>query len=297
MGLFDKMNTDGTGSTGTFVQGALAFAKLDLNSIFKQAIPAAVAWITYAGQFFSDVFGHSDCNDQDRVLVERFQEQIPYMMTLLVKQGYYDQSIADYIGEDQHNILQAIAEMGRPHYAHPCNELIYPARLLFTILFGVRITNSNFLDALDRGVSDYYTAAGSLGSDIPRIAVQRAVMLKQKYFPSSTYNTQQWDLNKFQEWPLVAPVPDPETTGKLYTGEFLGINVVDGMILGDPIPDVQEAINALDPNYIKPLTQPITVATGNLVDKIISFVKTNPLQAAAVGAALWFAWSEIEDNN
>lgn len=304
MGLFDNISSNakypGDPSKATkdsmVIQEVLAFAKLDLNTVFKMLVPAMVLWFKRAAYMWSDWFGHQDCNDQDRVLVERFRDQIPYMMTFLVKEGIMDSSIGDWIGEDQQNIIDAISHIGRPKGAHPCNELIHPARLLFTILFGVRITNSNFLDALDNGVDAYYEAAGWLGSDMPRIAVERAVALKQKYFPSSTYNTKQWDLNIFQRWPLVAPVPDPETPDKLFTGEFMNVNIVDGLVVGTAaVPDVQEAIKELDPNYVKPITA--SADTGSLLDKIISFVKTDPVRAAAVGAALWFAWTEVETND
>ncbi len=316
MGLFDKISTDGTGTTATFTQQAKAFATMDLNSIIKMAGQGITDLITNAVRFFSDVFGSSDCNDQDRVLVERFQEQIPGMYTLLVDLGYYDQSIADYIGADQHNIIPAIAEMGRPHGAHPCNELLYPARLMFTILFGVRMTNSNFLDALDRGVDDYYAAAGWMGQDIPRNAVERAVMLKQQFFPSSTYNTRQWDMNKFQEWPLVAPIPDPVTPGQLYTGEFLGVKVVNGMAIGDPIPDVQDYVNALDPRTgwlklrpgsgIIPIgdlpTVPTNTALTNQVPSTtsgsgpIAWAKTHPLETIGIIALVAIVASEVFDD-
>lgn len=302
MGLFDNIGADSRNpyaypkdpsevhTTGYVIKEVVTFGTLNLNGIFKMLVPAMALWLRRAALMFSDWFGHQDCNDQDKVLVERFTEQIPGMFEFLIHEGFYDDSILEAIEKHPEGVF----DFGRPHGAHPCNELIGPARLLFTILFGVRITNSNFLDALDLGVDDYYAAAGDLGSDIPRIAVERAVALKQKYFPSSTYNTKLWDLNIFQKWPLVAFVPDPEEVGKLYTGEFMGVNIVNGVALGTAVPDVQEAINQLDPNYVKPVVQPIA-DTGNIFDKIISFVKTDPLKAAAVGAALWFVWDEDEN--
>lgn len=247
MGLFDKISTDGTGSYVTFTQQAKAFASMDLNAIAKMASQGVIDLINNAVAFFSDVFGRSDCNDQDRVLVERFCDQIPGMYSLTSDLGYWDSSIGNRYREVQNNpgdLRYFLEQMGRPKGASPCNELIGPARTMFTILFGIRMTNSNFLDALNYGVDNYYQAAGWHGEDIPRNAVERAVYLVQNFFPGSSYNAYQWDMNKFQEYPLVAPIPDPFEPGKLFTGEFLGVSVVNGMAIGDPVPDVQEYANA-----------------------------------------------------
>ncbi len=292
MGLFDKQNTDGTGSTGLFLQEVVTFAKLDLNGFFKMAIPAAVSFITNAISFFGDVFGQKDCNYQDSTLVERFIDQIPGMWLLMVDLGYEDESIREPLEEGK--ILE-VMQFGRPRGAHPCNELIYPARLLMTVLFGVRITNDQYLDALDSGVDAYY-ASGPNTWDIPRSAVERAVMLKQKYFPISTYNTKQWDLNKFQQFPLVAPVPDPIEPGKLFTGEFLGLKILNGKVIGTPIPDIEGYTKALESG--KPYIAPGATGTdtGSMIDKIISFVKTDPLKAVVVAAAVLYAVYEIEEN-
>lgn len=289
MGLFDKMNKDGTGSTGTFIQGVMMFAKLDLNGIFRSAIPAVVGWFIYAGKFFKDVFGKSYCNDQDRQLVERFRDQIPGMFQLLSKQGYWDISYYDALVADPDVIYPMIQHTDMPKGSFPCNDLIYPARLLFTILFGVRIINQHFLDGLQSGVTGYYNAAGPWGTDIPINAVERAVMLKQTFFRDYMYNRQQWDLNKFQEFPLVAPVPDPMTVGKLYTGDFLGIKIVDGYATGDIIPDIQELLNPTDTPVVVP------VNNESPLDKIISFVKANPIPALGIAALLGVAYYEDEN--
>lgn len=321
MGLFDKVSTDGTGTTATFTQQAAAFAKMDLNSIFKMAGQGVTDLVTNAISFFSDVFGHSDCNDQDRVLVERFMEQIPGMALLLSELGYLDSSIGDALRSDPNNIY-GFMQLGRPKGAHPCNELLYPARLLLGILFGVRMTNSNYLDALGRGVDDYY-AAGANTWDIPRNAVERAVSLRQQFFPDSTYNTQQWDLNKFQDFPLVAPIPDPVEPGVLYTGEFLGVTVVNGMAIGDPIPDIDRYTQLLDPRTgiikLKPggtinitdlpdLPDTITdgdgtvpgngtgTGDGDIFSKGITWAKAHPLETIGIVALIALAVSELVDD-
>lgn len=316
MGLFDKVSTDGTGNTNLFIQQAVAFAKLDLNTLFKMSAQGVSDLITNAISFFDDVFGHSDCNDQDRVLVERFMEQIPGMAMLLSDLGYLDSSIAQSLKDDP-NRIYSFMKLGRPKGAHPCNELLYPARLLFTILFGVRIYNSNFLDALERGVDDYYASGTTNLWDIPRNAVERAVMLRQQFFPGSTYNTEQWDLNRFQEFPLVAPVPDPIEPGVLYTGEFLGVKIVNGMVIGDPIPDVQDYIDAFDngwirrfpssgimdirtlPTLVKPTstsTTTNTTGTGTSTGGMLTWVKAHPLETVGLIALLAIVASNVLDD-
>lgn len=287
MGLFDKVSTDGTGTTGTFIQSVVAFAKLDLNYAFKNAGAAVVSIVTNAIALFRDVFGQKDCNDQDAVLVERFTEQIPGMFLMLSELGYYDESIRDWLKSDPNAIYDAMG-FGRPKGAHPCNELLYPARLLFTILFGVRMTNSNYLDALAKDVDSYY-AAGQNTWDIPRNAVERAVFLRKTFFSPSTENKELWDLNKFQEYPLVAPIPDPIQPGVLYTGEFLGVQVVNGMAVGDPIPDI--GINT------GTNTETNSSLNDTRIQKLISYAKAHPMQVVAAAAAIAFAYYEIESDD
>lgn len=323
MGLFDNQSSDHTGTTQLFTQQAQAFAKLDLNTVFKMGGQAISTMIDDAVKTFKQLFGHSDCNDQDRVLVERFIDQIPGMAILLSDLGYLDPSVGDQYRKwenDPAKIAYIMEQMGRPRGPEPCNSLLGPARLIWTILFGVRITNSNFLDALDRGVDDYYNAAGNNGSDIPRKAVERAVMLKQNFYPSSTYNKVQWDLNHFQDWPLVAPVPDPDNIGVLYSGQFMGVTVVNGRVIGDPIPDVQAYVNTIprvkpgtiiDLHNLPSLNLPGTGSQqdlqqqqqqlqqgqgGDLLQIGIQWAKSHPLQTVGIFAALAFAIAElIED--
>lgn len=316
MGLFDKVSTDGTGSTAIFTQQAAAFAKMDLNSIFKMSVQGVTDLITNALNFFHDVFGHSDCNDQDRVLVERMWDQIPGMALLLSDLGYLDSTIGDSFRKDPNNIYRFMSETGRPKGAEPCNSLLPVARTLLTILFGVRIVNSNFLDALDNSPDAYYSAGGGWVTDIPRNAVERAVMLKQQFFPISTYNTKQWDMNKFQEFPLVAPVPDPLNVGKLYTGEFLGVNIVNGLVIGDPIPDVQQYVDYFEAHPLRPgTTVPITdlppiptttgegsttapgtqTTSGDVFNQVITWAKGHPLETVGIIAVMALVVSELID--
>lgn len=99
-------------------------------------------------------------------------------------------------------------------------DFIKQSQLAFTILFGVRITTGEDLDALDSGSAAYYARPDK--QDIPKEAVQRAVYLKQNYYPISSYNTGQWDLSYFARNPLVAPIPDPFRVGAKYNGPLPG---------------------------------------------------------------------------
>jgi hypothetical protein len=131
------------------------------------------------------------------------------------------------------------------------DDLVPEASLFFTVVFGVRITTDEDLWALDTGATAYLARPGydfrGMG-DAPDAAIQRAVFLKQTYFPASTYNTSTWDLDKFSEFPLAAPIPDPTTYGKLYTGPLPGGGqCTDGVILvdaGTPLSQVQTGTGA-----------------------------------------------------
>jgi len=100
------------------------------------------------------------------------------------------------------------------------DSVVPEAQILFTILFGVRITNDEDLTALSSGVTAYYQRPDK--TDIPNDAVQRAVLLAQRYYPASSFNLAEWDLSHFSEYPLTAPIPDPYTVGKLYSGPLPG---------------------------------------------------------------------------
>lgn len=178
------------------------------------------------------------------------------------------------------------------------DELIPISRLVFTMLFGVRINNDIDLTRLEQGVDAYYNNNPNR-MDQPRAAVERAVFLKKTFFPSSTYNNACWNMAIFDQYPLVAPVPemrnddDNQNRGRYYTGPgFNGQQFVNGMLAAGPSTGLTSAIDS------EPGTgTATTTSTGNLFDKFISFVKTDPLKAAAVGAALWFVWNEVQENN
>lgn len=128
------------------------------------------------------------------------------------------------------------------------DDIVPIAKAFMTIAFGVRITTTDDLDALQRGVDAYYTRPEK--SDIPRKAVERAVMLKQSFFPDSTYNSQKWDLSKFEKYPLVAPIPGL-AFNTLYTGDIPGVGkklakATNGVIEGDAA--LKQVIEQLDLN-------------------------------------------------
>jgi hypothetical protein len=283
MGLFDQMSVDGKSGLQTFTKEAKAFATLDLNTIFKDATAAAISFVANAVKFFKDVFGHSNCNDQDRILVERLYDQIPGMIVVLVKQGYMDHTLLDGYHDNPLNADYG----GRPHGSEPCNSLINPARSLFTVLFGVRIWNSYYLDALDNSIDAYYRVDnGVMTSDIPRAAVERAVFLKQHFYPISTYNTKLWDLQHFQDMPLVAPIPDPNVVGQLYNGDIFGITVKNGVLVGTILPDMKPGTDSTS----------IETTAKNFIDTAITFVKENPVESAVLGGLIIYITYELVKN-
>lgn len=136
-------------------------------------------------------------------------------------------------------IDQVLCSGGSPDsiksYRDVPDDYVPEAILFFTVVFGVRITTDEDLWALDEGAAAYIMRPGEdyrgMG-DSPDAAIQRAVFLKQTFFPSSTYNVSCWDLEHFAEYPLVAPVPDPYEYGKKYTGPLPGGGQAkDGVIL------------------------------------------------------------------
>jgi len=119
---------------------------------------------------------------------------------------------------------------GNVGYRDVTDETVPEAIMTFTILFGVRITTVEDLDALQAGAMAY--SARPDKGDISTAAVQRAVYLKQTFFPDSSYNTRVWDIETFGSYPLAAPIPDPMNVGQLYSGPLPGGGqATDGIIL------------------------------------------------------------------
>lgn len=125
------------------------------------------------------------------------------------------------------------------------DDIVPKATDFWTTVFGVRITTSEDLDALDYGAEAYYKRPDK--ADIPRAAVNRAVFLKQNYFPISTYNVQKWDTSFFEKYPLVAPIPGIKP-GTLFSGELPGGAIaVNGVV---PADYAIEQVSNTDPDKI-----------------------------------------------
>lgn len=137
------------------------------------------------------------------------------------------------------------------------DDLVPYAKEFFTNAFGVRITSSTDLDALDFGVDKYLSLIDK--QDIPRAAVERAVKLKQTYFPISTYNVRKWDLDKFLTIPYRAPIPGV-TVNTLFSGKLA--------LTGEPI-SVGLPVNNFSPTFKPGTTNTGTTSIVTKQDKIM----------------------------
>jgi hypothetical protein len=120
--------------------------------------------------------------------------------------------------------------LGNPNISRQqvTDEMVDLAHSVFNQLFGVRITTSDDLDALDQGVAAYKAREAAKG--ISDNAINRAVFLKQNFYPSSTYNNLVWDLKYFGLYPLVDKIPG-YTPGSLYSGKVVGgSTAINGVI-------------------------------------------------------------------
>lgn len=108
------------------------------------------------------------------------------------------------------------------------DDMVAMAHIIFNMLFGVRISVEDDLNSLQNGVAAYKARPVSQG--MSDSAIQRAVYLKQTYYPNSTYNVTCWDLSWFGKYPLVQPIPD-YNLGQWYTGKLPGGGkAVNGLI-------------------------------------------------------------------
>ena len=209
----------------------------------------------------------------------------------------------DYVlGERLSDQVYCNPDIGRQQVS---NQMVDLAHVIFNQLFGVRIGTTDDLDALDNGVAAYKARASSQG--ISDDAIERAVYLKQRFYPVNTYNRVCWDLRYFELFPLVGRIPDHEI-GKWYTGTVVGgAYAINGVIpvsatdildqyIGADFDPVTGTVTTTDGTVITPDVLP-GAATGSIMDKIISFVKTEPLKAAVVAAAALYAYYEFEEND
>lgn len=210
----------------------------------------------------------------------------------------------DYVlGERLNDQIYCNPDIGRGQVS---NEMVDLAHVIFNQLFGVRISTAEDLDALDGGVAAYKARAASQG--ISDNAIERAVFLKQRYYPISTYNVRCWDLRYFEVFPLVGRIPAYDL-GKWYTGTVLGgAYAVDGVIpvsatdvldqyLGADFDPVTGTVTTADGTVITPGSGS-GAASGSPIDKIISFVKTaGPIELMALAAAGYYVYTELETND
>lgn len=173
------------------------------------------------------------------------------------------------------------------------DDMVDIAHRVMNQLFGVRLATAEDLDSLDAGVLAYKSRAASQG--ISQDAIERAVFLKQHFFPIATYNRQKWDLRYFEIYPLVDRIPDYEL-GKWYTGPVIGgANAIDGII---PI-SAQTVLQQIPGGDFDPVTGNITTPTGEVItpgstassgdpiDNLVSMIKENPIAAGLLLAGAY----------
>lgn len=219
------------------------------------------------------------------------------LWTLIVGKKY---TTGDYVlGERLNDQVYGNPNIGRQQVS---NQMVDMAHKIFNQLFGVRIATSDDLDALDRGVAAYKAREASYG--ISDAAINRAVFLKQHFYPSSTYNVQPWDLRYFEIYPLVDRIPDYEP-GKWYTGTVIGgASAVDGVIPVSAADVLDQYLGAkFDPatgNTILAdgtIINPATSGGSSLIDRAVAAIKSaSPVTVAAVVAAGLFVYSEVEND-
>lgn len=179
----------------------------------------------------------------------------------------------DYVlGERLNDNIYCNGDIGRQQVS---DDMVDLAHRIFNQLFGVRISTSDDLDALDGGIDAY--KARKVSEGISDQAINRAVWLKQNYFPSSTYNRVCWDLSYFEKYPLVDRIPD-YNLGQWYSGPLIGgAEAVNGVINVDANSVLKQYVGA----DFNPETGEITI--GGVSPELVPLVKYAPV-FAAVGA-------------
>lgn len=193
---------------------------------------------------------------------------------------------------------------GNIGYRQASDDMVEVAHTIFNQLFGVRINNDDDLGALDAGFDAYKARFVSAG--ISDDAIERAVFLKQNYYPASTYNNQCWDLRYFEIYPLVARIPDFELN-KWYTGPVIGgVNAVDGLIPisatdvldqyeGADFDPVTGNVTTADGTVITP-GETVAAQTGSLLDQIMAKIKArDPMTIAITAGLAYYLYTELED--
>lgn len=213
-GLFQNLVPSGSAPPAQGVGGGLDVGQLKevRNMIWKSVLPA--------GRLKTALLA------TDGSIIDAFKTMLSLVQGRKYREGHYK------LGE---RLIDQI-KCGSVGWKDIPDDVVPLARQVFSILFGVRILTGEDLDALDEGPSAYYGRGDK--SDIPAAAVNRAVMLKQNFFPISTYNNTCWDLSVFERYPLVAPIPamnlgddDAQNVGRKYTGPgFNDQQFVNGLL-------------------------------------------------------------------
>lgn len=201
----------------------------------------------------------------------------------------------DYVlGERLNDNVYGQKDIGRQQVT---DDMVAVAHTLFNQLFGVRIATSDDLDALDNGIIAYKARQSSQG--ISQDAIERAVFLKQHFYPSSTYNKAPWDLRYFELYPLVDRIPAYEP-GKWFTGEVIGGgHATEGIIEISAANVLQQFVGA----DFNPATGTTTLPDGTVLspgndgsgsplDNVVSYVKANPMLFGLVLIGGYFLYEE-----
>jgi hypothetical protein len=207
----------------------------------------------------------------------------------------------DYtLGERLNDQVYGNAGIGQTQVS---DQMVDLAHTIFNQLFGVRIATDEDLNALDGGVDAYKARAVSRGISLD--AIERAVYLKQHFYPISTYNVMCWDLKYFEIYPLVARIPD-YSLDKWYTGPVLGgSHAVDGVIPISATDVLDQYLNSdFDPNtgwvttpdgtVIKPGEKPPGASGGSFLDKLKAL---DSMTLIGLAAAVGYAIYEVSEND
>lgn len=195
----------------------------------------------------------------------------------------------DYVlGEVMHQNIQCQGDI--PH-SQVSDDMVDAAHRVFNQLFGVRIATNDDLNALDGGFNAYRSREVSQG--IGDEAIKRAVFLKQSFFYPGIVC---WDLNKFEEYPLVDRIPDYDV-GKWYSGTLIGgATAVDGLIPVDA-QTILKQYPGTEFNPTPPTTQSGGTTATSFFSSILAKAKAQPVAAVAVVAATALAIHELMDED
>jgi len=129
----------------------------------------------------------------------------------------------------------------------------------FSIGFGVPIDDYQDILNLQKGANAYiarYVQLGQTASKIPIAAVNRAVLLKQQYFPTEYENNwtatgvapKKWNMADFNKIPFAVPIPDftkpyAQQWDYTYTGKIPLGEVVNGVVIAGALAAAAAPIN------------------------------------------------------